>query len=78
MMAYFQSVKNVLVEMTNPGAAATTIRQNGGVLLNAIEARQSRRQEITTEEMRAILEDRDLAMAKVKRIIFNQLKKREN
>ena len=66
-MCIFQSVKNVLAELVGTDSAAD-IRQSGGVLVNTIEARQSRRGDITTEEMKAVLEERDSSVAKVRTV----------
>ena len=45
--------------------SVTDIRLAGGLLVNAIEARQSRRRDITTDEMKAVLEERDASVAEV-------------
>ena len=45
--------------------SVTDIRLAGGLLVNAIEARQSRRRDITTDEMKAVLEERDSSVAEV-------------
>ena len=57
-------MKNVLTELVGTDSV-TEIRHAGGLLVNAIEARQSRRRDITTDEMKAVLEERDLSMAEV-------------
>ncbi len=64
-MSCLQSVRNVLGELVSADSAAA-VRQTGGLLLNAIEERRSRHRDVTTDEMRAILEERDAAVGKVK------------
>ena len=64
MCAFLQTINNLLSRLT-VADNRSSIDKYGSAIVGRIAKTKGRRDQITTEEMRTIIKEKDLAMAKV-------------